>query len=136
MSGLAVPPDGELSMTDALLWPLRPKPSYQRIFAWLQEFCIVAKSNSQAVMAWSLRLQPDHPVLHDLATDTEWIRDKGRSDEKRDQLQDAVLLRKLVLGIPALGAARLGWHEALNRFIERILGRSFSRAPPATHGET
>jgi len=136
MSGLTVPPGQDVSITDALQWPLRPRPSYQRIFVWLQELCTVAKGISQAVLAWSLRLQPDQGVIHDLATDTDWIRAKGRSDEKRDQLQASALLRKLVLGIPVLEAARLGWPEALNRFIERILGGFPSRGPPATHGET
>lgn len=136
VSGLAVNPAGDVRITDALLLSLRPRPSYQCIFAWLKEFCAAAKSISLAVMAWSLRIQPDHGVLHDLATDTDWLRAKGRSDEKRDQLQAAALLRKLVLGIPALEAGRLGWPEALNRFIERILGALPSRAPPATHGDT
>ena len=136
MSGLAVPPGGNVRITDALLGSLRPRPSYQRVFAWLKEFCASAKSISQGLMAWSLRLQPDHGVLHQLAADTDWIRGKARTDQKGEQLQAAAMLRKLVLDIPALEAARLGWPEALSRFIERILGGSSSRAPPATHGET
>ena len=136
MSGMAVPPGGNVRITDALLWSLRPRPSYQRIFAWLKEFCARAKSISQAMMAWILRLQPDSGVLHQLAADTDWIRGKARTDEKREQLQAAAVLRKLVLGIPALEAARLGWPEALSRFTERVLGAVPSRAPPATHGDT
>jgi hypothetical protein len=136
VSDMAVPPGEDIRITDALLWSLRPRPSYQQIFAWLREFGAAAKRISQDLMAWSLRLQPDHGVIHQLAADTEWIRGKARTDDKGDQLQAAAMLRKLVLGIQALGAARLGWHEALNRFIERILGGSASRDPPATHGET
>lgn len=131
VSGATVPTG--VSVTDALLHQVRTMPSFQQIFGWVQQFAARASRLCTELLAWSLRLQPDHDVLHQVATDTDAIGAKGKSEEKRSQLRAGVLLIALVQAIPALDAAHQGWLRALGAFVRQVLGRIPGPGPPLPH---
>ncbi len=127
LSGVVVPV-GE-SETDALL-SIRLRPSYQSIFDWVKRVCDLAETYSSALLAWNLRLRPDHDALHQLAVETRAVRAKGRSETKKGQLQDAAILEKIAIKILSPVAGKLGWMRLIGRFAIRILERIPWRPPP------
>lgn len=125
----AVLPIGQ-SQSDSLL-SVRLKPSYQSIFDWIRRACDLAESYSSTLLAWNLRLRPDHQAHHQLATETQGVRAKGRSESKQGQLQNLALLK--TISVKILGPGKLGWMRILGRFVSRVLGQIPWRSVPRPH---
>lgn len=128
LAGVALPDDQ--SATDALL-TLHPRPSYQRIHAWIQRLAEQAARLSQDLTTWLLRLRPDSHLLHLLASQVPTFEAKGTTVGKRRQLRDAALLRILCLETPEL-APRLPspWLGQLHRLALRRPGAPSPRGSP------
>lgn len=131
VSGAPLP--SGVSPTDALLHSVHPRPSFQRVFDWVRDFAGRAEGLCQDLLAWCIRLQPDHDALHQLAVSSDALRSKAKSDSKRDQLRACAVLLAILHGIGALHAADLGWQGALDAFERRVLGRIPGPGPPLPH---
>jgi hypothetical protein len=128
LSGAEIP--AGRGVTDSLL-SIRLKPSYQSIFGWIKQACDLAESYSGALLAWNLRLRPDHHGHHQIAIDTQVVRAKGRSESKRGQLQNLVILKTIAVKI--LGPGKLGWMGIMGRFVSSVMGQIPWRSAPQPH---
>ena len=126
-SGAVLPED--TSTTDALL-SLEIFPSYQSIFGWMKRIGDLAEAYSSGFLAWSVRLKPDQEAFHELATDTELARSKGRSDVKRGQLANAAILVGVLRHFAAEQRTRRSWWQILGSFVAEIMGQVPWRGPP------
>lgn len=127
LAGLILPDD--VSATDALLTH-HPRPSYQRIHTWVQHLALGAANLAQALATWLLRLRPSSLLLHLLAIPLPAFDRKAHTAPKCRQLQDAALLRTLVLETPELARPSASpWLVRLHRWRCHLMIRG---SPPGS----